>query len=40
MRGLAGRFMESEGMKIRRVYMMLTEENKGVNFGEERKLSS
>jgi hypothetical protein len=39
-RGLARRFLESEGMRIGRVYMMLFEENKGVNFGEERKLSS
>jgi hypothetical protein len=35
MRGLVGRFLESEGMRIRRVYMMLAEENKGVNFGEK-----
>jgi len=39
-RGLAGRFLENEGMGIGRVYMMLVKENKGVNFGEERKLSS
>jgi hypothetical protein len=39
-RGLAGRFLENEGMRIGRVYMMLVKENKGVNFGEQRKLSS
>jgi hypothetical protein len=39
-RGLIGRFLESEGMRIRRIYMMLAKENKGVNFGEKRKLSS
>jgi hypothetical protein len=39
-RGLARRFPESEGMRIKGVYMMLAKKNKGVNFGEEKKLSS
>jgi hypothetical protein len=39
-RGLAGRFLGSEGMRIGRVYMMLAEDNKWGNFDEERKLSS
>jgi hypothetical protein len=29
-RGLAGRFLGSEGMRIKRVYMMLAKENMGV----------
>jgi hypothetical protein len=29
-RGLVGRFLESEGMRIGGVYMMLVEKNKGV----------
>jgi hypothetical protein len=39
-RGLAGRFLESERMRIGGVYMMLAEKNKAWNFGEEKKLSS
>jgi hypothetical protein len=31
-RRLAGRFVGSEGMRIGRVYMMLVEENEGVEF--------
>jgi hypothetical protein len=38
-RGLVGRFLGSEGMRIGRIYMMLAEEYRGKVFGEERKLS-